>query len=74
MFTSAAHCRARPRGGTDLTGRLYDTEEALRIGFVNKVVEPDNLVNEVIAIAQRIVTNGHAFRTSCAECQQCWPK
>jgi enoyl-CoA hydratase/carnithine racemase len=35
-------------------------EEALRIGFVNKIVEPDNLVNEVMAIAELIVANGHA--------------
>jgi enoyl-CoA hydratase/carnithine racemase len=71
MFTSAAYCRARPRHLTDLTERLYDTEEALGIGFVNKIVEPDNLVNEAMAIAERIVANGHAFHTSCAECQQC---
>lgn len=41
-----------------LTGRLYDAEEALRIGFVTRVVEPDDLMNEAIAIAERIAANG----------------
>jgi len=41
-----------------LTGRLYNAEEALRIGFVTQVVEPDNLMHEAIAIAERIASNG----------------
>jgi enoyl-CoA hydratase/carnithine racemase len=41
-----------------LTGRLYDAEEALRIGFVTKVVKPEDLMAEAIAIAQRIAANG----------------
>jgi enoyl-CoA hydratase len=41
-----------------LTGRLYDAEEALRIGFVTKVVEADSLMDEAIAIAERIASNG----------------
>jgi enoyl-CoA hydratase/carnithine racemase len=57
MFTSAAYCRARPRHGTDLTELLYE-HEALRIGFVNKIVEPDNVVNGHASIrAARSVNN-----------------
>jgi enoyl-CoA hydratase/carnithine racemase len=41
-----------------LTGRLYGAEEALRIGFVTKVVEPEDLMSEAIAIAERIAANG----------------
>lgn len=41
-----------------LTGRLYDAEEALRIGFVTKVVEPENLMAEATAIAASIAANG----------------
>jgi 1,4-dihydroxy-2-naphthoyl-CoA synthase len=41
-----------------LTGRLYDAEEALRIGSVINVVEPDNLMEEAIAIAEGIDSNG----------------
>ena len=41
-----------------LTGRLYDAEEALRIGFVTKVVEQGSLMDEALAIARRIASNG----------------
>lgn len=41
-----------------LTGRLYHADEALRIGFVTKVVEPERLMDEAIAIADRIARNG----------------
>lgn len=41
-----------------LTGRIYDAEEALRIGFVTKIVEPQDLMQEAFAIAERIAANG----------------
>ena len=41
-----------------LTGRLYDAEEAQRIGFVTKIVPPEDLMSEAIAIAERIAANG----------------
>ncbi|WP_108920388.1 enoyl-CoA hydratase/isomerase family protein [Mycobacterium montefiorense] len=41
-----------------LTGRLYDADGALRIGFVPKIVEPRGLMDEALAIAGRIACNG----------------
>lgn len=41
-----------------LTGRLYDADEALRIGFVTKIVEPRGLTDEALTIAGRIACNG----------------
>ncbi|WP_157746203.1 enoyl-CoA hydratase/isomerase family protein [Mycobacterium marseillense] len=41
-----------------LTGRIYDAEEALRIGFVTKIVEPHQLMREALAIAETIASNG----------------
>lgn len=41
-----------------LTGDLISAEEALRIGLVQKVVEPDQLMPEVLKIAQKIAAKG----------------
>ena len=41
-----------------LTGELIDAEEALRIGFINRVVPQERLKEEAEAIAQRIAGNG----------------
>ncbi len=40
-----------------LTGDLIDAEEALRIGFINRVVTKDRLMEEVETIANRIIRN-----------------
>ncbi len=37
-----------------LTGDLVDAERALAIGLVNRVVEPDDLVPQAVALAERI--------------------
>lgn len=39
------------------TGRFVDAEEAQRIGLVNRVVEPDALVDEALAVADAIAAN-----------------
>ena len=41
-----------------LTGDLISAEEALRMGLVQKVVEPDQLMPEVLKIAQKIAAKG----------------
>jgi enoyl-CoA hydratase len=40
-----------------LTGDRMSAEEALRIGFVNEVVEPDKLMERAIAFATRLARN-----------------
>jgi len=41
-----------------LTADMINAEEALRIGLVQKVVEPDKLIEEALAIANKIVSKG----------------
>ncbi|HJM88134.1 MAG TPA: enoyl-CoA hydratase/isomerase family protein [Dehalococcoidia bacterium] len=40
-----------------LTGRIYDAEEARDLGLVRRVVEPEQLLPEAIALAQEIAKN-----------------
>jgi enoyl-CoA hydratase/carnithine racemase len=41
-----------------LTGRQIDTEEALRIGLVNRIVEPDQLLPAAQELAGQLLQNG----------------
>ncbi len=57
-----------------LTGRIVDAEEAFRIGLVNRVVEPDALMETALAVVDEIAQAGpHAVREAkilldaCAE-------
>ncbi|TFG16548.1 MAG: enoyl-CoA hydratase/isomerase family protein [Promethearchaeota archaeon] len=38
------------------TGRFFDAEEALKIGFVLKIIEDDNLVDSAIELAKAMLT------------------
>jgi 2-(1,2-epoxy-1,2-dihydrophenyl)acetyl-CoA isomerase len=40
-----------------LTGRIYSAEEALELGLVHRLTEPDRLMPEAIALAQEIAAN-----------------
>jgi enoyl-CoA hydratase/carnithine racemase len=40
------------------TGKILTSQESLEIGLVNKVTEPDNLLNEVYQMAELICENG----------------
>jgi len=39
------------------TGDIIDAAEALNLGFLNKVVEPENLIDEAKALAAKIIKN-----------------
>ncbi|MBX6389048.1 MAG: enoyl-CoA hydratase/isomerase family protein [Frankia sp.] len=39
------------------TGRFVGADEALRLGLVNAVSEPDTLLDDALALAEKIVTN-----------------
>jgi enoyl-CoA hydratase/carnithine racemase len=41
-----------------LTGEFIDAEEALRIGLINRIVDPENLMQEARAIAESIAEKG----------------
>ncbi|MCP5059745.1 MAG: enoyl-CoA hydratase/isomerase family protein [bacterium] len=47
-----------------LTGRIYDAEEALRIGLVNRVVEPADLLDTARALAGEIASLPEAMATN----------
>ena len=40
-----------------LTGRLFDAEEALRIGLINEIVPPDQLMARTHALAAQLIEN-----------------
>lgn len=42
------------------TGDIIDAQAALRIGLINKVVSPENLLPEAIAMAEKIASKGPA--------------
>jgi enoyl-CoA hydratase len=49
------------------TGRMLDAGEALRIGLANKVVAPEKLMDEALALANKIAENGQMAVRSCKE-------
>jgi len=55
-----------------LTGELIDAEEAFKIGFINRVVSHDKLMEEAEKVALRIVKNGplsvRAIKESVIKC------
>src|SRR6266513_891319 len=40
-----------------LTGRLFDAHEALRLGLINEIVEPDKLMDRAHALAAHLLEN-----------------
>jgi enoyl-CoA hydratase len=51
-----------------LTGDIITAEEALRIGLVNKVVDPDKLMDEALAAARKIASKGAIAVRACKNC------
>jgi enoyl-CoA hydratase len=55
-----------------LTGELVSAQRAYELGFVNRVVEPDALIEATMAIAERIAANGplavRAIKASTKAC------
>lgn len=56
-----------------LTGDLIDAEEAYRLGFLNRVVERDQVLDAAFELAEKIARNGpiavQAIRRSAKQCQ-----
>lgn len=50
-----------------LTGRMVPAEEALRIGMVNQVVEPEDLLPASLELAGKILKNGPLAVRRCIE-------
>jgi len=56
-----------------LTGDLVDAQRALEIGLVNRVVEPDQLVSESVALAARIAERPRlAIEATKQQLRQSW--
>ncbi len=56
-----------------LTGDLVDAARALEIGLVNRVVEPDALIGEAVALAARIATRPRlAIEATKQQLRQSW--
>ena len=55
-----------------LTGQLFDAERAYQLGFVNKVVPAGQVMDEALAVAERIAGNGpvavRAIKASAKAC------
>ncbi len=55
-----------------LTGELVDADRAYQLGFINRVVEADQLIAEAMKIAERIAANGplavRAIKASAKAC------
>lgn len=45
-----------------------NADEALRLGLVSSVVEPDQLMSHVVALAQKISRNSHPVVAKAKEC------
>lgn len=45
-----------------------DADEALRLGLVSTVVEPDHLLNHAVALAQKIAHYSHPVVAKAKEC------
>ncbi len=43
-----------------LTGRLFDADEAMRLGLLNEIVAPDNLMERARALASALLANSAA--------------
>lgn len=50
-----------------LTGGKFDAQEAFRVGLVNKVVKPEQLLAETEAMARKMMANGPIALRSCIE-------
>lgn len=50
-----------------LTGRFVDTEEALGMGLVNRVVAPDDVYSESVALAQRLAAGASLAQRAALE-------
>lgn len=56
-----------------LTGDLYDAEQALAMGLVNRVVAPESLLDEAVALAARIAERPRlAIEATKQQLRQSW--
>lgn len=50
---------------TLLTGEMVDAAEAYRMGLVNRVVPPEQLMPEALRLAEKVLGNGPLALRAC---------
>ena len=63
----SANCRPAGRYWFALTGQMIDADTAFRLGLVQKICEPDKLIDECVELATTINRNGRLIAAHTVE-------